>query len=106
MLTIMLMLTLTRSVLVAGLLCFAVPAALLSFATAGLFLFSQTHLPLLQAGAQQFANFLATFGSGDTITGTLVISLTCALVGCLFEGYVFFYQQTNTPWRNSRQSAE
>ncbi len=94
------MLSLSRSVLLAGLLSFVAPVLLLSLANLGLAFVSQIPacLPLCLWLSQQLAVFLTVFGSGDPWRGALVISLTCALVGSLFESYAFFYQRTS-PYR-------
>ena len=46
-----------------------------------------------QAIANQVLQFLATFGSGSPVDGLLVISMTCSLVGGLFDTYAFYRYQ-------------
>ncbi|PSB03227.1 hypothetical protein [Merismopedia glauca] len=38
--------------------------------------------------------FLAVFGNGCPLQGLLVISITCSLVGALFDTYAFYRYQT------------
>ncbi|MFW9257836.1 hypothetical protein A4S05_33670 [Nostoc sp. KVJ20] len=62
-----------------------------------LFLFLMGHFPGLQelteAIATEIIHFLATFGSGTPLRGLVVISLTCAFVGALFDMYVCYRYQ-------------
>ena len=55
-------------------------------------------IPGLKAMAQSIAGqilqFLATFGSGNPFRGLIVISLTCSLVGALFDTYAFCRYQS------------
>lgn len=55
------------------------------------------HIPGLQAMSQAIAEhilqFLATFGSHHAWRGIVVISLTCSLVGALFDTYTFYRYQ-------------
>lgn len=46
-----------------------------------------------QAIAAQILQFLATFGSGNSFRGLVVICLTCSLVGSLFDTYAFYRYQ-------------
>jgi hypothetical protein len=48
---------------------------------------------LADAIACQVSAFLATFGSGTPLEGTIVICLTCTFVGALFDTYVFYRYQ-------------
>jgi hypothetical protein len=43
-----------------------------------------------QAIAPAMKQFLATFGSGNSFRGLVVIGLTCSLVGALFDTYAFY----------------
>jgi len=45
---------------------------------------------LTEAIATQILHFLATFGSGTSLRGLFVISLTCSFVGALFDMYVYY----------------
>ncbi len=47
---------------------------------------------LSQTGVQLSLTFLATFGTGDSLQGVIVIGTTCAVVGALFD---IFYRQQN-----------
>ncbi|MBD2445015.1 hypothetical protein H6G25_17860 [Dolichospermum sp. FACHB-1091] len=38
-------------------------------------------------------HFLDTFGSGSSLNGLLIISLTCGFVGALFDTYVYYRSQ-------------
>ena len=49
---------------------------------------------IAEAIAEQILQFLATFGSGNPLRGLVVISLTCSLVGALFDTYAFYRYQT------------
>jgi len=44
--------------------------------------------------AEQILQFLATFGSGNSFRGLVVIGLTCSLVGVLFDTYAFYRYQS------------
>jgi hypothetical protein len=63
--------------------------------------FSVSYLPVLETigscGSQMLIDFLAVFGTGYPLQGVLVISLTCALVGGLFDLFNFYcYQNMET----------
>ncbi|MBW4688943.1 MAG: hypothetical protein KME40_28595 [Komarekiella atlantica HA4396-MV6] len=45
---------------------------------------------LTEAIATQILHFLATFGSGTSLRGLFVISLTCSFVGALFDMYAYY----------------
>ncbi len=45
---------------------------------------------LTEAIATEIIHFLATFGTGTPLRGLVVISLTCAFVGALFDMYVYY----------------
>jgi hypothetical protein len=91
---------LLRSLLLTSFFSFAAPTLLLGGLLTSLFLLC--YVPTLeeigQFGIEQILDFLATFGSGQPFEGLLVISLTCSLVGALFDAYVFYQQQA--PRRN------
>jgi len=52
------------------------------------------YVPLLQEVTEkvltQVMHFLATFGSGSSLRGLFVISLTCSFVGALFDLYAYY----------------
>ncbi|MBD2388207.1 hypothetical protein [Cylindrospermum sp. FACHB-282] len=52
------------------------------------------HIPGLQGATEepltQIMHFLATFGSGSSLQGLFVISLTCGFVGALFDIYAYY----------------
>ncbi|MES1021844.1 hypothetical protein ABN584_02925 [Gloeocapsa sp. BRSZ] len=84
-----------RSLLLSIILSFIVPmliigAVLVSTSIVG-------YIPGLHGISQAIANqvlvFLATFGSGSPVDGLLVISMTCSLVGALFDTYAFYRYQ-------------
>lgn len=45
---------------------------------------------LTEVIATQILHFLATFGSGTSLRGLFVISLTCSFVGALFDMYAYY----------------
>jgi hypothetical protein len=47
-----------------------------------------------QTTAKQILQFLATFGSGHSFRGLVVIGLTCSFVGALFDTYTFYRYQS------------
>jgi hypothetical protein len=55
------------------------------------------HIPGLQEVTMNIPvaimRFLATFGSGSSLRGLLVIGLTCSFVGGLFDAYVYYRYQ-------------
>jgi hypothetical protein len=59
-----------------------------------LFTVASSYLPGLQEVSQgimmSILEFLATFGSGNSLTGLVVIALTFTLVGILFDTYAFY----------------
>lgn len=81
-----------RSLLLTVIFSFAVPAVFVIAMLA--ILFTIGLLPGLgsfsQIGVEQIYGFLAAFGSGRVGEGLLVISLTCGLVGGLFDIYAFY----------------
>ncbi len=84
-----------RSLLLTIILSFAAPMFLIGGALASVSLI--VHIPGLQGIGQlitkQILQFLATFGSGNSLQGLIVISLTCSLVGALFDTYAFYRSQ-------------
>lgn len=88
------------SLLLTSFFSFVAPALLLGGLLVSLFLLCciPTLKEIGQFGIEQVFSFLATFGSGQPLEGLLVISLTCSLVGAVFDAYVFYQQQT--PRRN------
>jgi hypothetical protein len=79
-----------RSLLLASALSFIAPVTLVGSAIA-LFLILG-YLPgfaFSQAIATQIVVFLQTFGNGNAWEGTIVIGCACALVGGLFDTYIF-----------------
>lgn len=44
---------------------------------------------ITQAGASQVLTFLVTFGNGSAWEGIVVIGCACALVGAMFDTYIF-----------------
>ncbi|MBD2448557.1 hypothetical protein H6G76_15625 [Nostoc sp. FACHB-152] len=45
---------------------------------------------LTEAGARGILHFLAIFGSGNSLHGLLIISLTWSFVGGLFDTYAYY----------------
>jgi hypothetical protein len=84
-----------RSLLLTSTFSFTAPIALIGIILALLSTLEQ--VPFMevigQAGAEKLLQFLAVFGSGDPFQGTLVIGLTCGLVGALFDSYAFYRHQ-------------
>jgi hypothetical protein len=81
-----------RSLLLTALFSFIAPIFLV-----GGFLLSLTlvgYIPGLQVITENIASpilhFLATFGSGSSVHGLLVICLTWSFVGVLFDIYVYY----------------
>lgn len=56
-----------------------------------------TYIPVIEAiaqiGATQLMQFLAVFGSGCPLQGSLVIGFTCSLVGAMFNTYALYNYQ-------------
>lgn len=46
--------------------------------------------PLTEASARGILHFLAIFGSGNSLRGLLIISLTWSFVGALFDTYAYY----------------
>lgn len=80
-----------RSLLLASLLSFFVPIALVGIILSLLLLlgFVPGLMPLGQACTTQILAVLATFGSGSALEGTIVIGCACGVVGALFDTYIF-----------------
>ncbi len=80
-----------RSVLLTSFFSFVAPLLLIGGGLIGFFLMS--YLPILkgvgQFGADKILKFLSTFGSGNPLQGFLVIGITFAIVGALFDTYAF-----------------
>lgn len=85
-----------RSVLLTIVLCFVAP--ILLFGGALIIISALGYIPGLQGSgqaiAQEILQFLATFGSRNPVQGLIVISLTCSLVGALFDSYAFYRYQS------------
>lgn len=80
-----------RSLLLAVLLSFLTPIALIGSAIVVLLLIGSVPGLMLfgQACATQLLYFLATFGNGSAWEGVIVIGCACAVVGGLFDTYIF-----------------
>ena len=84
-----------RSVLLTSVLSFVAPILLFGGALVSLSLIA--YIPGLEGSRlwlEQILQFLATFGSGNRFQGLVVISLTCSVVGVLFDTYVFYRGQS------------
>lgn len=83
-----------RSLLLTSTLSFVAPVLLIGIAIASLSLIN--YIPITEVisrcATERFVQFLTTFGDGSAIEGTVVIGLTCSLVGVLFDTYAFYYQ--------------
>lgn len=84
-----------RSLLLTIIFSFVAPMLLVGVALVSLSLIG--YIPGLQgvgqAIAAQILQVLATFGSGSSLQGLVVIGLTCSLVGALFDTYAFYRYQ-------------
>jgi hypothetical protein len=80
-----------RSLLLAVLLSFIAPIALIGSAIVILLLIGSVpgFMFVGQACAAQLLYFLATFGNGSAWEGVIVIGCACAVVGGLFDTYIF-----------------
>jgi len=89
--TFSLTMTYLRSLLLASLLSFLAPIALIGGTISILLLlgFIPGLMSFAQASASQILAFLETFGSGNAWEGTLVIGCACGVVGALFDTYIF-----------------
>lgn len=90
--------TLIRSLALTTLLSFIAPVVL--FLGFFAFVLMISWLPGLeslgQTGAKDLLQFLAIFGSGCSVEGLMVISLSCSFVAALFDTYTFYsYQHLN-----------
>lgn len=83
-----------RSLIVASLMSFIAPLLVMGGLVVLLALVA--YLPGLATMSQmvttQVLQFLGAFGSGDAISGAVVISLVFTLVGALFDTYSFYYR--------------
>jgi len=87
----MLTLNYFRSLFLASLLSFLAPIALIG-ATIVLLLLLGLVPGLMTFGqvySTQMLSFLQTFGSGNALEGAIVIGGACAVVGALFDTYIF-----------------
>lgn len=80
-----------RSLLLAVLLSFLTPIALIGSAIVLLLSIGLVPglMPFGQACATQFLSFLETFGNGSAWEGVIVIGCSCAVVGAMFDTYIF-----------------
>jgi hypothetical protein len=89
------MLTLLRSLLFSTLLSFITPVLTVGAILTALFAVS--YLPgftfISQMGSSQILQFLTIFGSGYPLQGLLIIAVTFALVGSLFDLFNFYVYQ-------------
>lgn len=76
------------------LLSFVAPLVLIGFVVVCLAL--AAYLPgmasISQIATTQILKFLTVFGTGDAISGAVVIALACSLVGALFDTYSYYYR--------------
>jgi len=81
-----------RSLVLTSIFSFIAPLLLVGSAIAGLLLLAL--VPWLESlsrmGLEQVKVFLQTFGNGNALEGSLVIGCACALVGALFDTYIFY----------------
>ncbi|MEA5616934.1 hypothetical protein VB711_03625 [Cronbergia sp. UHCC 0137] len=81
-----------RSLVITTIFSFIAPIILIG----GVLLFFSLlgFIPGLQSLADyipnQIMHFLATFGSGSSLHGLLVISFTCCFVGAIFDVYAYY----------------
>jgi len=84
-----------RSLLLTIIFSFVAPMLLVGGGLVAVFVLS--YIPGWQTTGQaivaQLVQFLATFGSGNPFRGLVVISMTCSLVGALFDTYAFYRYQ-------------
>jgi len=84
-----------RSLLLTIIFSFVAPMLLVGGGLVGVFVLS--YIPGWQTTGQalvaQLVQFLATFGSGNPFRGLVVISMTCSLVGAMFDTYAFYRYQ-------------
>ncbi|MDX2240549.1 MAG: hypothetical protein NW224_07700 [Leptolyngbyaceae cyanobacterium bins.302] len=83
-----------RSLLVTSFMSFLAPLVMVGGGVVILALVA--YLPGLTSISQiltsQILQFLATFGNGDAISGSVVIGFAFMLVGALFDIYSFYYR--------------
>ena len=83
-----------RSLIVASFMSFLTPLLMIGGIVVILALVA--YVPGLTTVSQivtvQVLQFLSTFGNGDAISGSVVISLVFTLVGALFDTYSFYYR--------------
>jgi hypothetical protein len=83
-----------RSLIVAIFMSFIMPLLVIGGSVVVLALVA--YIPGLATVSQvitlQVLRFLSAFGTGDAISGTVVISLAFTLVGALFDTYSFYYR--------------
>lgn len=81
-----------RSILLTMVLSFITPILVISMGLAGAAILGC--LPFLetigQFSCRQILQFLATFGSGHPLQGSMIIATTCSLVGALFDTYASY----------------
>ena len=84
-----------RSLILTTVFSFIAPIFLFGGILFFLSLFS--YIPCLQGmiadTSVQVIHILYTFGSGSSLNGLLIISLTCGFVGALFDTYVYYRSQ-------------
>lgn len=82
------------SLLLSTLLSFIAPLMLIGFLVVCLAL--AAYLPGMASISQmitaQILKFLTVFGTGNAISGAVVIALACSLVGALFDTYSYYYR--------------
>lgn len=82
------------SLLLSALVSFIAPLMLIGFIVVCLAL--AAYIPgmtsISQIATAQILKFLTVFGTGDAISGAVVIALTCGLVGSLFDTYSYYYR--------------
>ncbi len=85
-----------RSLALTTLLSFIAPVLLMSALLAAICVIG--YVPGLEtignSCTTQLLGFLAVFGSGSSLEGIFVISLTCSLVGALFDTYAFYHYRS------------
>jgi hypothetical protein len=85
-----------RSLVLTSIFSFIAPLLLVGGAIAGLLVVGL--VPWLEGfsrmGFEQIKTFLQTFGNGSALEGSLVIGCACALVGALFDTYIFYRQRS------------
>ncbi|MEL7036191.1 MAG: hypothetical protein AAFO04_11300 [Cyanobacteria bacterium J06592_8] len=81
-----------RSILLSMVLSFLTPIIVISVGLVSSAVMAC--LPFLetvgQCSSRQILQFLATFGSGHPLQGSIIIAVTCSLVGALFNTYASY----------------